>query len=71
MKNFEKLTSQEKLSELYKLQDIIKDIQKLSWKSTQIMKRFPLEQATDLDFTSLFNVYTDLVNELQNLQIKK
>lgn len=70
MKDFEKLTPQEKISELYKLQDIIKDIQKLSWKSTQIMKRFPLEQATEHEYSALLKVYSDLIDEIRLLQIK-
>lgn len=70
MKDFDRLSPQEKISVLYKLQDTIKDIQKLSWKATQIMKRFPLEQSVETDYPALLQVYTDLIHELKALQIK-
>ncbi len=70
MNEFEKLSKQEKLSLLYKLQDTIKDIQKLSWKSTQIMRKFPLEQAEEFDYPSLFKVYTGIISEINLLKVK-
>ena len=70
MEDFKKLSSQEKLAFLYKLQDIIKDIQKFSWKSTQIMRKFPLEQAEEFSYNQFFTVYTDLIKEFKLIKEK-
>jgi len=65
---FKKLTSDiEKYKFLEKLRDILRNVQKLSWRITQFDKKFPLEATDKKDYKNLLNAYLEFGKEIENI----
>lgn len=65
--DFKKLSPIERYKFLEKLRNVLRDIQKLSWRITQFDKKFPLENAEDKNYGELLNAYLEFGLEIEDL----
>jgi len=65
---FKKLTSDiEKYKYLEKLRNVLRDVQKLSWRITQFDKKFSLEDIDEYNYEKLLNAYLEFGEEIDSL----
>jgi len=68
IETFKKLTSNiERYKYLEKLRDVLREIQKLSWRITQFDKKFPLETADEKDYENLLKAYLEFGEEIDDI----
>lgn len=64
---FKKLTPIEKYKYLEKLRNVLRDVQKLSWRITQFDKKFSLENIDEKHYQELLNAYLEFGMEIDDL----
>jgi hypothetical protein len=65
---FNKLTSDiDRYKYLEKLRNVLRDIQKLSWRVTQFDKKFPLENTDKKHYQELLDAYLEFGLEIDDL----
>ncbi len=63
--NFDKLSSIEKYKYIENIRSLLKEIQKLSYRMNMFEKKFPFEQAKEIEYSELLKAYFEFLVEIR------